>query len=152
MSSPLKQNTTTIQELLNTINSLPEAENLDTEISTQSTLLSEQDAKIAELAQVLAGKAGGSSGTNVETYTGTVSNNWHLGETATVYYTDSSMTIQMFDVDGNKTDNKVIEVAKNTVIAIVYSNFYITSTNIELLGDDYTILLPTSNEFTILFQ
>jgi hypothetical protein len=59
MSSPLKQNTTTIQELLDTINTLPTAENLDTELSAQTTLISEQDAKIAELAQVLAGKAGG---------------------------------------------------------------------------------------------
>ena len=61
MNSPLKQNTTTIQELLDAINNLPEAENLDTELSTQAILLSEQDAKIAELAQVLAGKASGSS-------------------------------------------------------------------------------------------
>lgn len=61
MSSPLKQNTTTIQELLDTINSLPTAETLDTELNAQSNLISEQDAKIAELAQVLAGKAGGDS-------------------------------------------------------------------------------------------
>lgn len=61
MSSPLKQNTTTIQELLDTINALPEEENLGAELSTQSSLISEQDAKIAELAQVLADKAGGDS-------------------------------------------------------------------------------------------
>lgn len=63
MNSPLKQNTTTIQELLNTINTLPTAENLGAELSTQSSLISEQDAKIAELAQVLAGKVGSGSNT-----------------------------------------------------------------------------------------
>lgn len=69
----IKNNTTSLQDLLDKVNALPEAENLDTEISTQSTLLSEQDAKIAELAQVLAGKAGGGSGgTPIETCTVTV--------------------------------------------------------------------------------
>ncbi len=52
----IKQNITSLQNLLEQVNSLPEVENLDTEISTQSTLLSEQDAKIAELAEILAGK------------------------------------------------------------------------------------------------
>jgi hypothetical protein len=69
MSSPLKQNTTTIQELLDTINTLPTAENLDTELSSQTTLISEQDAKIAELAQVLAGKAGGGDKVSYDTCT-----------------------------------------------------------------------------------
>ena len=62
MSSPLKQNTTTIQEILNTINSLPSVEDLNEELETQSNLLSEQDAKIAELAEILANKAAGGSG------------------------------------------------------------------------------------------
>lgn len=64
----IKTNTTSLQNLLEQVNALPEVgsvelpevENLDTEISTQSTLLLEQDAKIAELAQVLAGKASSS--------------------------------------------------------------------------------------------
>lgn len=62
--SQLQTNLTNLQAILNNINNLPETgtENLDTEISTQSTLLSEQEAKIAELAQVLAGKAGGENG------------------------------------------------------------------------------------------
>lgn len=37
----IKNNTTSLQSLLEQINNLPEAENLDTEISTQATLLSE---------------------------------------------------------------------------------------------------------------
>lgn len=60
----IKQNITSLQNLLEAVNNLPEAttqENLDAEISTQATLLSEQDAKITELAQVLASKASGGS-------------------------------------------------------------------------------------------
>jgi hypothetical protein len=60
----IKQNITSLQNLLEQVNALPDAgvaENLDAELNTQTTLLSEQDAKIAELAQVLAGKAGGGS-------------------------------------------------------------------------------------------
>jgi hypothetical protein len=57
----IKQNITSLQSLLEQVNALPNTENLDNEIQTQSTLLSEQDAKIAELAEVLANKAGGGS-------------------------------------------------------------------------------------------
>lgn len=57
----IKNNTTSLQSLLEAVNALPEAENLDTEISTQTTLLSEQDTKIAQLAEILASKASGSS-------------------------------------------------------------------------------------------
>lgn len=68
-----------LQSILNTINALPDAgeagENLDEEITTQTTLLSEQDAKIAELAEVLAGKAAGSGGTS-NTIKVTVQNNY----------------------------------------------------------------------------
>ena len=56
----IKNNITSLQSLLEQVNALPEAENLDEELTTQSTLLSEQDAKIAELADILAGKAAGS--------------------------------------------------------------------------------------------
>lgn len=61
----IKTNTISLQNLLDAVNALPEAsnsENLDVEISTQATLLSEQDAKIAELAEILASKASGGSG------------------------------------------------------------------------------------------
>ena len=53
----ISNNTQKLQSLMDKINALPEAENLDEEISTQETLISEQDAKIAELAEILAGKA-----------------------------------------------------------------------------------------------
>ena len=57
----IKNNTTLLQNILEAVNTLPEAENLDTELNAQNNLISEQDAKIAELAQVLADKAGGGS-------------------------------------------------------------------------------------------
>lgn len=98
----LKNNTTNLQQLLNSVNNLPEASNgvelpdltnegtaadlvigkelidgdgnkvtgtftIDEEIINQSTLLSEQNAKIAELAEVLAGKAAGSGETSIAT-------------------------------------------------------------------------------------
>lgn len=65
----IKNNTTSLQSLLEQVNSLPEAENLDTELSAQTTLIAEQDAKIAELAQVLAGKAGGDDSYTTDTIT-----------------------------------------------------------------------------------
>lgn len=50
-----------LQSILNTINTLPDAgeagENLDEEITTQTTLLSEQDTKISELSNILASKS-----------------------------------------------------------------------------------------------
>jgi hypothetical protein len=49
------------------INALPEAENLDEEISTQTTLISEQDDKIAELADILSSKTSGSNSPSIET-------------------------------------------------------------------------------------
>lgn len=62
--SQLQNNTLELQNILETINNLPNnsssSENLDAEISTQQTLIAEQDAKIAELAQVLVSKAGSS--------------------------------------------------------------------------------------------
>lgn len=63
-NSQLYSNTTDLQEVLQILQTkatgASNGENLDVEISTQATLLSEQDAKIAELAQVLAGKASSS--------------------------------------------------------------------------------------------
>lgn len=58
----IKNNTTTLQTILNTIANLPEAgEDLDKELSTQETLLLVQHEKIAELTEILAGKASGGS-------------------------------------------------------------------------------------------
>lgn len=65
----IKNNIISLQDLLDQANALPEAENLDTEISTQTELISEQDVKIAELARVLAGKASGDSSVSYDTCT-----------------------------------------------------------------------------------
>lgn len=54
----LNTNITNLQEILDKVNTLPSAENLEDELNSQSALISEQNTKIAELAQVLAGKAG----------------------------------------------------------------------------------------------
>lgn len=57
----LKTNITNLQEILDKVNNLPSSEpqeNLEEELNTQSILLEEQNAKIAELANVLANKAG----------------------------------------------------------------------------------------------
>lgn len=62
-------------------------ENLDTELSTQATLLSEQDAKIAELAEVLATKAGG--GAALETASVFVN---LLNDTALKYIGENGLT------------------------------------------------------------
>lgn len=54
----LNTNITNLQEILDKVNTLPSAENLENELNSQSALISEQNAKIAELANVLANKAG----------------------------------------------------------------------------------------------
>lgn len=57
----IKNNTTSLQSLLEQVNALPEAENLDAELSTQTELISEQDTIIADIIEALASKAGGGS-------------------------------------------------------------------------------------------
>ena len=68
----LNTNITNLREILNKVNTLPSAENLENELSSQSVLISEQNTKIAELANVLANKASGGSGQNIETCTCTI--------------------------------------------------------------------------------
>lgn len=68
----LNTNITNLQEVLNKVNTLPTAENLEDELDFQSILISEQNAKIAELANILANKAGGSSGQDIKYDTCTI--------------------------------------------------------------------------------
>lgn len=56
-TTALQNEQTELQSLLASVNALPEGENLDAEISAQETLISEQDAKITELAEILSSKA-----------------------------------------------------------------------------------------------
>lgn len=53
----IKNNTTSLQSVLEALSNKTAGENLDEEISAQETLISEQDAKIAELAEILSSKA-----------------------------------------------------------------------------------------------
>lgn len=59
----LESNNADLQTILDKVNNLPNAggavENLDVEFATQETLLTEQDAKIAELGEILASKTSG---------------------------------------------------------------------------------------------
>jgi hypothetical protein len=55
--SNILNNTTSLQEVLEVLQTKAAGENLDEEISTQSTLITEQDAKLAELAEILSNKA-----------------------------------------------------------------------------------------------
>lgn len=52
----LNTNITNLQEVLDKVNTLPNTENLEDELNSQSALISEQNTKIAELANVLANK------------------------------------------------------------------------------------------------
>lgn len=64
-NTSLEGNNTDLQTILNKINELPSAtqsENLDAEMSAQTTALSEQDAMIASIATALEGKAVGGGG------------------------------------------------------------------------------------------
>lgn len=111
----IKNNTTSLQNLLEQVNSLPKAENLDTEILTQTTLLSEQDAKIAELAQVLVGKTGGGGGSssgNIETITVDCSTIPMPGPGSEIIYLDGTMTLRRENLSKN-----VYTIAKNTIFA-----------------------------------
>lgn len=94
----IKTNTASLQNLLDAVNNLPDAgvaENLDAEMSTQSTLLSEQDAKIAQLAEILSGKASGSgsSGGGVELESVSVEVPGAADPMSMIYYVDNTITL-----------------------------------------------------------
>lgn len=112
----IKNNIANLQNLLETVNALPEAsngENLEAEISTQATLLSEQDAKIAELAQVLAGKAGSGSG-NLNTANITV--NISYGTTFRYIGPDGPVTLS------SRFGNEIIQVVIPSICFIRSAN------------------------------
>lgn len=102
----IKNNTASLRELLEAVNNLPNAgsgENLDAEISTQTDIISEQDAKIAELAEVLAGKAG--VGGNVETCEVRVNS-----PDMFIHYVDENQTLRL------GFNDEIHKVAKNTIM------------------------------------
>lgn len=128
----IKTNTTSLQDLLESVNALPEAENLDTEISTQSTLLSEQDAKIAELAQVLTGKAGGNGDTSIKTCTVTVESDFFMrhnyGSTILMTaYEDNKFVNKEHSIrtcpDSSSNSLTFDNIIKNSPIILVFRNY-----------------------------
>lgn len=88
-------------------------------ISVQSNLISEQDAKIAELAQVLAGKASGGSN-SVETCTGTfqAASAGLMDGPAAVTYTNQNGMIVTEDLCYEDT----FTVVKNSMVCVGFAS------------------------------
>lgn len=105
-----------LKQLSNMVETV-EGENLDAEVSAQAEIISEQDSKIAQLAEILDGKA---SGTSVETYTGIVHGapEGILGSyPESVYiYTDETLTTRA--VAPIKGGSEVITVVAGTSIVV----------------------------------
>lgn len=133
----IKTNTISLQSLLEQVNALPEAENLDAEISTQTTLLSEQDAKIAELAQVLADKTSGST-SSIEVC------NVQVG------FTSYDIYATVYDETTGEVSNKLCRGNNNPCIKGSFihvrlpnnSSYNIQLTNLTLIRrDDYGVII-----------
>lgn len=110
----LNTNITNLQEILNKVNTLPSAENLEDELNSQSSLISEQNTKIAELAEILASKAGGGSGKDIETCTCTI----HLEAptmSTTFYYVNSDLELSFVNLTDDVT---TFFPMKNSIIYI----------------------------------
>lgn len=125
-NTQLQSNNTDLQTVLQTLQTKAAGtENLDTEISTQSTLLSEQDAKIAELAQVLANKAAvgnENSGAEFETCTIDISKigkDYGFGhESGTIVYTTLENGKMIAKRLNGIMDNLSINVVCNSFLLI----------------------------------
>lgn len=98
-NTELQSNNTDLQGLLDTINALPVAENLD-------SVLTEQESIIDQIQAALEGKAAG-GGAVVETCTVTITQD---GIPAYVYYVDGNLSLQSTD------SASVIEVLKNNIL------------------------------------
>ena len=146
MSSPLKQYTTTIQELLYTINSLPEAGtelpelsnpaiaselfankelivadgNVVTGTFTIDSELTTQDTLIAQIQTALEGKAAdsssGSGGGSVETITIKYSSSSLPDPDMMIRYIDGAMSLKSATVNKNSS----FTIAKNTIFVTQY--------------------------------
>lgn len=101
----LNTNITNLQEILDKVNNLPSnkpQENLEEELNAQTILLEEQNAKIAELANILANKTGGGSGKDIETCTCTI----HLESptmSTTFYYVNSDLELSFINLTDDVT-------------------------------------------------
>lgn len=116
----ISNNTAKLQSLMDTINNLPAAENLDSELAVQNNL-------IAQITTALEGK----TAATIETCTLSTgaSHSESTKITATIYK-DGEITSEIFDV--GTTANTLISdcIVKNSFINMMY---YTTSTNLELI-------------------
>jgi hypothetical protein len=87
--SKIFNNTTSLQEVLEVLQTKAAGENLDEGISTQSTLITEQEAKLAELAEILSNKATGSGDNGSPTISVTISADMCLN--GAFYFDENSM-------------------------------------------------------------
>lgn len=130
------------------------------EVNTQTSALASIESQLAQALTLLDGKAaggGGSGGSAVETWTGTlITSNFGLGSKPSYryYYIDETFTQRVIDVIPGATET--ITVVANTII--VQCQFWDTpssptdySDSVTLLnhGMSTNVLLPTKNNFVI---
>ena len=171
MSSLLQRNTATIQSLINKINTLPEdtssssSENLDDEISAQTILLSEQEAKITELAEVLADKASGNSGDSPNSCDVSLKAHLMYGDAPSceifIYTTFENSKIitkiidyhELFNYSSDTVVDEVkeanISVLQNSFIFVYSQNSYNPGNTATNLSNNITIWESSSGDFGI---
>lgn len=153
-NTSLEGNNTDLQTILNKINELPSAtqsENLDAEMSAQTTALSEQDAMIASITTALEGKAVGSGNT-----TKRINLNWDedMEGTCEITYVSNGEVKVLYRAN----NQEVIEADYGLVLIWDYNDMSYSSNNFLTVihslpwyvliaqQDDETVYLVSSNE------
>ena len=134
----LNTNITNLQEILDKVNNLPSSEpqeNLEEELNAQSILLGEQNAKIAELVNVLANKASG--GSTLKTRNVTV--NIDEGYTILGVRVENEIPVPFYSEDINQ--DRTWETVCGSIIAVSSSfpiEYNCTNATFIKEGLDYT--------------
>lgn len=147
----LNTNITNLQEILDKVNNLPNSEpqeSLEEELNAQSILLEEQNAKIAELADVLANKASG--GSTLKTCNVTV--NIDEGYTILGVRVENEIPVPFYSEDINQ--DRTWETVCGSIVAVSSSfpvEYNCTNATFIKEGLDYTSngLLYQSNQVKI---